>query len=372
MQRTKTSLTEEVFLFLTFSEFIKCWKSSKRSRLFVDSVNGEAFVNFSVFLGSPGEAHSPFTPQQRYPPPKEKKKKKKSSKKIQRDNERAAKFQAKKRQEEAAAKAASGVPPLATSSPAASTVREASVNFSFSSPAPEDISNGSMEGVSDPQPSPEKLREHQEDESSLSTSHNEDAVREDSTEPSLVLLEDRETAYEETESPGLDFDDDTLKPTMNKDENATIPIHDFDESAYELWIDETDWVKANKYKVKPGVRQHKVQDIHDSESWLFNEFIERQLSRGVSKNELKNLWNSDFTEDQVLFEEYRCLQEKVARSRFDYFWQLCDNPRPRPPHQPLTRAFDNREPCNSPNFDGCICKDEIWSDSEDEDLISCI
>ena len=133
MQRSKTFLTEEVFLLLTFSEFVKCWKSSKRSRLVIDTVNGKAFVNFSVFLGSPGEAHSFSTPRQRNPPPKQRKQKKKSSKKIQRDNERAAKFQAKKKQEEAAAKAASGVPLPATSSPAASTstVRAASVNFSF-------------------------------------------------------------------------------------------------------------------------------------------------------------------------------------------------------------------------------------------------
>ena len=55
----------EVFI----SEFIKCWTSRKRSRL---SVNGMAFVNFSVFLGNPFEAHSPHStrtphPQRRYP-----------------------------------------------------------------------------------------------------------------------------------------------------------------------------------------------------------------------------------------------------------------------------------------------------------------
>ena len=186
MQRTKTFLTEEVFLLSTFSEFVKCWKSSKRSRLVIDTVNGKAFLNFSVFLGSPGEAHSFSTPRQRNPPPKEKKQKKKSSKKIQRDNERAAKFQEKKKQEAAAARAASGVPPPATSSPAASTVRAASVNFSFSSPAPEDVTTGTMDGITDPQPSPENLRQHQEDQSSLNVSHNEYVVREDSREPKRV------------------------------------------------------------------------------------------------------------------------------------------------------------------------------------------
>ena len=63
MNRRKTIYTEEVFLLSTFSEFIKCWKSSRRSRLFIDSVNGQAFVNFSVFLGNPSDVHS--TPRQR-------------------------------------------------------------------------------------------------------------------------------------------------------------------------------------------------------------------------------------------------------------------------------------------------------------------
>ena len=55
MYRTKTNFkaTEEAFLLSTFSEFMKCWKSSKKSRLFIESVNGMAFMNFSVFLGDP-------------------------------------------------------------------------------------------------------------------------------------------------------------------------------------------------------------------------------------------------------------------------------------------------------------------------------
>ena len=150
MNRRKTIITEEVFLLSTFSEFVKCWKSSKRSRLFVDSVNGMAFVNFSACLGNPSDVHFHSTPRQRNPSPKGKKRRKKSSKKIQRDNERAAKFQEKKRQEEAAAKAASGVPPPATSSPAALSISAASVNFSFASPAPEDVTNCTMDGISNP------------------------------------------------------------------------------------------------------------------------------------------------------------------------------------------------------------------------------
>ena len=113
MQNTKTknfNCTEEAFLLSTFSEFVKCWKSNKKSRLFIESVNGMAFVNFSAFLGNPSEAHSPHSfPQRRQPPP-DKDRKKKSFKKIQRDNERAARYQENKRKELAAASAASANP----------------------------------------------------------------------------------------------------------------------------------------------------------------------------------------------------------------------------------------------------------------------
>ena len=214
MQRTKSNFTEEAFLFSTFYEFIKCWKSSKRSRLFIDSVNGNAFVNFSAFLGDPSEAHFQPNSRRRKPPPKESKRKK-SSKKIQRDNDRAAKFQEKKRQEQAAASAASGDPPPATSSPAESSVRAASVNFSFASPVAEDKTNDAMEGISDPQLSPEDLRLQLEDPPSLDLSHNRESVREnptagphseDITITEEALHEDKATPSEETESPWLDFE----------------------------------------------------------------------------------------------------------------------------------------------------------------------
>ena len=200
MQHTKTinfNYTEEAFLLSTFSEFVKCWKSSKKSRLFIESVNGMAFVNFSVFLGNPSEAHSPQSfPQRRQPSP-DKSRKKKSFKKIQRDNERAAKFQAKKRKEQAATSAASGDSPTPgtssknmgaaasaasgvspqTSSPAESSFKAALVNFSFASPVAEDKTSDAMEGVSDPQLSPENLR-HQPDDTPTAildqVSHNEE------------------------------------------------------------------------------------------------------------------------------------------------------------------------------------------------------
>ena len=108
-RRKNYNHTEEAFLLSAFSEFVKCWKSSKKLCLFIESVNGMAFMNFSVFLGNPSDAHSSPNPhpQRRHPSPKENKRKK-SSKKIQRDNERAAKYQENKRKELAAASAASG------------------------------------------------------------------------------------------------------------------------------------------------------------------------------------------------------------------------------------------------------------------------
>ena len=112
--------------------------------------------------------------------------------------------------------------------PAASTVSEASVNFSFASPAPEDVSNGTMEGVSDPQPSPENLRQHQENQSTLNISHDEDVVRDDATEASLVLFEEKDTVYEETVSPGLDPDDNTDAETnedLEEDHAMTWPVN---------------------------------------------------------------------------------------------------------------------------------------------------
>ena len=210
MQRTKTNFTEEAFLLSTFHEFMKCWKSSKRSRLSIESsVNGEAFVNFSVFLGNPSETH--FNPDARNPSPKENKRKK-SSKKIQRDNERAAKFQEKKRQEQAAAlSAASGDPPPSTSSQAETSVKAAPINFSFASPAAEDLTNDAMEGILSPQPSPENLRHQLEDSPPLNLSVNEEIARDNPTGPSFsfenttISEENQETASEETESPGLDF-----------------------------------------------------------------------------------------------------------------------------------------------------------------------
>ena len=139
MDNFKRHFTEEAFLFSTFVEFNKCWRSGKRSRLVIESVNGHTFVNFLAFLGHPETMH--FTPREKRSPSRysNKKPKKKSKRKTQRDNDRAARFQEKKRQEReaAAAEASSGSPPSDSVPSAASSPR---VEFAFSEPAPADVS----------------------------------------------------------------------------------------------------------------------------------------------------------------------------------------------------------------------------------------
>ena len=73
--------SEEAFLFATFKEFHKCWRSGTKARVIIESVNGKAFVNFTAFLGDPGDAHFKPRPSKRNPPkrPKGRLQKKKTS-----------------------------------------------------------------------------------------------------------------------------------------------------------------------------------------------------------------------------------------------------------------------------------------------------
>ena len=90
-----------------------------------------------------------------------------------------------------------------------SSIRAASVNFSFASPVAEDKTSDAMEGVSDPQITPEDLRHQLEDPPSLTLSHEGESVRDIPIEPSSenititeeVLQENQDAASEETESP---------------------------------------------------------------------------------------------------------------------------------------------------------------------------
>lgn len=334
MQQNKRHLTQEAFLLSTFVEFNKCWISGKRSRLFIETVNGNAFMNFSVFLGHPGKPH--FAPKNPQPP-----KKVKSKRKADRDNERAARFQERKRKEmEAAAAAAASEPsdlPQSTSSPA-TTQTSSSPEFSFAEPAQENISSDTSR-VSDF--------------ATMNIDGNvtipSKAFENSASKPLLVKVQCPLQG-------GCDAQTQTDKMVILED--------------HFQWIEYTEWFKANKHKVQPGAKQHAVQFSVNDERDSVDRFITRHTGRGVSESEIKKLFRSNHSEDQVLLEEYREFQESIARSRFDTFWQQCDNPRGDfeshvvPFDQPLT-TFDSREPCNSPNFDGCICPGKgSWSDSE--------
>ena len=114
--------SEEAFLFATFKEFYKCWKSGTKARVIIEAVNGKAFVNFSAFLGDPDDAHFKPRPSKWNP---SKGPRKKSDNKIKRDNDRAARYQERRRREEAAS--------ASTSTPLGNP--EANVTSSLSSAA---------------------------------------------------------------------------------------------------------------------------------------------------------------------------------------------------------------------------------------------
>ena len=114
--KTPRHFSEEAFLCATFSEFIKCWGSGKRARIFVESMNGGAFVNFSTFLGNPGsdhinhrkmaattsrhpEGHHEDIPRNPHSGSAPTSSRKKSKRKTERDNKRAAEFQKRKADE---------------------------------------------------------------------------------------------------------------------------------------------------------------------------------------------------------------------------------------------------------------------------------
>ena len=136
---------EDAFLFSTFCEFLKCWRSGKKARVIIESQRGHAFVNFSAYLGHPDDVHFKPRPTKRKPSGGPRKK---SARKIKRDNERAARF---KEEESVTASpstkpvdnpgvAPPGPSPAVTSSPgAASAMTTSSLVFSFASPVPENM-----------------------------------------------------------------------------------------------------------------------------------------------------------------------------------------------------------------------------------------
>ena len=138
---------EGAFLSSTFCEFIKCWRSGKKARVIIESMNGHAFVNFSAFLGYPEDAH--FKPR---PGPSKRKPsggpRKKSAKKIQRDNDRAARYQERKREEAASASNNSEEAAVTSSPGAESAMTLSGLEFSFASPVPATLRQTSNDDIS--------------------------------------------------------------------------------------------------------------------------------------------------------------------------------------------------------------------------------
>ena len=120
---------EDAFLFSTFCEFLKCWRSGTKARVIIESQRGHAFVNFSAYLGHPDDVHFKTRPTKRKPSGGPRKK---SARKIKRDNDRVARFKERQKEESVTASPSTktvdnpGVAPLApspavTSSPGAAS-----------------------------------------------------------------------------------------------------------------------------------------------------------------------------------------------------------------------------------------------------------
>ena len=257
------------------------------------------------------------------------------------------------------------------------------INFSFSSPAPEDATFGTMDGITDPQPSPENLRQHQGDQSSLNVSQIEDVVREDSRESEPEV---KGTAYEETESPGLDSDDTGAESGVTPDESnedldgdhiMTWPLRaglaapedcnkdkDFYRDAYrnasiaaKHWkiplADGTvhsNWHRDNWDKILIG--EASVEKIADFEEINFAHFINKLLLEREARFDLEDidaLNDEQKSSKEELNREFKHFKQWIAGKRFEHFLQHCKKP----------KSFigkDQREPCNSPHMVACICK----------------
>ena len=173
------------FLFSTIHEFYKCWRSGTNSRLFIESVKGKAFINFSAFIGYPDDIHfKPWQPE-RNP---SKGSRKKSAKKIKCDNDRAAQFQESKRKEEevaSASKSPDKPEAIVTSSPGTESAMTVSdLEFSFASPLSENLRQDTSQDTSMIL-SDKKDQKKQEDDNSLNNSNFEFQFEEEEVQENI-------------------------------------------------------------------------------------------------------------------------------------------------------------------------------------------
>ena len=113
--------TEASFVLNGVFEFIKAWQSGSKSRLTLQSKNGQAWINFNCCLGGPFDQHEKLSA----------KPKAKSKKKQERDNLRAQLYQQRLRDQNSSTKSGDG-----------------SLNLQLSSLSSQNESQMPMEGVS--------------------------------------------------------------------------------------------------------------------------------------------------------------------------------------------------------------------------------
>ena len=346
------NLTEEAFLLSTVHEFVKCWKSRSRSRLFIESVNGEAFVNFSVFLGHPSKTHSKSAPMKRKPPRKEHKRRKKSLKKIQRDNDRAAKFQEKKRME-AALIAASGDPSPVTSSPVASPVRAASVNFSFAVPSAEDVTTDAMAGITDPQHSAEASQEDQDN----YTDPIPENLRDNSVDQRCEDDPDNElqvSASEEIESPELCQDDNVVLFDKSLEEpwepwepwERPYTVGSLHASAHSEEILRSKWLKENWNKICIGDERQGGSELEKRHLGEFLSSLSFERPQRFNDEELNIVYEQQKTSNKELDKIFLQVKQWIAGYRLKRAIEYCEKP---------ILNGKSSEPCNSPNLIACSC-----------------
>ena len=233
----------------------------------------------------------------------------------------------------------------------------------------------------------------------MTLSNDTDVVREDFTEPRLVLPEDKETAYEETESPGLDSDDDTgsksriipeeTNEDLDDDLTMTWPARkeltpieeltrsgfnkDFYQKAYreaslaaKQWqipladgILQSNWYKENWDKIVVGdvsqIKAHVVKTkMLENENRNFDHLMNRlnlEQDARFSLEEIHSLREEEQCEisNEELNKEFKQFKQWIAGKRFEYFLENCKKPKPY-------IGKDQREPCNSPHMVACICE----------------
>lgn len=224
--KTKSRFTEEAFLFSTFAEFTRCWRSGRKSRLIIETENGRALVNFCAFLGYPDERHENPRWRRNSQPRKTSIPKKKSPRKTQRDNERAANFQQRKRDSAAASATEPGPEdsskssPLAASSPSPVPGRARLGATSSSAPKP------AAPATPPPAPAPAAPATAASTDFSFSVPAQQENVSVDSnfTDSSIVMDQSSEATATATATNTTTSDTGTVSDKVKEERSGIFPF----------------------------------------------------------------------------------------------------------------------------------------------------